>query len=114
MQSYPAINQRAITFVIKYGLLLFFGQLTFNTAQVYRANAQVRSNIMLGHPLHHLWFFLYQIQVALLGRIFYKGKELFHLLKGAPKYSIQDHLPEYRQLTYLRNDPVCIFFMNVP
>ena len=60
---------------------LAFCEFTFNAAEVYRANTQVRGDVMLRHPLYNVRLFCQKVQVTLLGRIAYERHKFINVMR---------------------------------
>src|ERR1044072_313691 len=72
-----------------------FGQLAFYAAEVHGANTQVRSDVMLRHPLNNMRAFFNKVLVTLFGRIANKRSKLIHIM----------NLPFGGHLKYCLNEP---------
>jgi hypothetical protein len=69
---------------------------------------------MLWCAFNNMRLVFYKVDVTLRRCIFYKRKEVFHVIERAFKYGIYKFIPQYRLFSYFSNNSFNILFMNIP
>lgn len=87
-----------------------FGQFGFDTAQVHLAHAQVRGDIMLGHPLDDVRALIDQVLVALFRGIPDKGNKLIDIMRLPLNGHLENHVHKTRLVTEIVQELVHMFF----